>query len=128
MFSGEAGSGPSMEAVVRRLSSLAGVSMVMILGPGGEELYRWYKTSADKLRIGVGPEDVLGIMDRVSSFLSKASSGPLEDVIIRAGNRVAVIRSAGDSLLITVAEKTANLALLLIRSRSAAEELSKLTG
>jgi len=125
------GAGPGegrVEAVIKRLSALAGVSMVMIVGPGGEEIYRWYKTSADRLRIGLEAKDVLELVEKASSFLSKAGSGPLEDMIIRTKENVAVIQAAGNAFLVTVAYRSANLALLLIRSRITAEELSGILG
>ncbi|RLI07236.1 hypothetical protein DRO32_04225 [Candidatus Bathyarchaeota archaeon] len=127
----ESGAGPGekrIESAIRRLSALAGISMVMVVGPGGEELYRWYKTSADRFRIGLEVKDILELLDRTSSFLSKIGPGPLEDMIIRTKEKVAVIQAAGNAFLVTVAYRSANLALLLIRSRATAEELSKILG
>ncbi len=117
-----------IEEAIKRLSSLTGVSMVLVIGPDGKELCRWYRTTVDRSRIVVGVGDAMGVAVSASGFLSKVGGGAFNDIIIRTERLVAIIQSARGALLITVADRAANLALLLIRSRAAAEALSELLG
>jgi len=102
--------------------------MIMVIGPGGEEAHRWYRTTADVAAVRAGPEDFMRVLEPVWGLLSKVGARELDDLIIRAREKVAIIHSAGPAVLVVVADRAANLALLLIRSRAAAEEIARPAG
>lgn len=127
-------SGPRYEAlgpiadVVKRLGALTGISMIMVIGPAGEELYRWYRTTVDMSRMRLSSSEVLDVLSRVTNLMARAGSGSLDDLIVRTSDKVAVVQAVGPIYLVAIADRSANLALLLIRSRAAANEIAKLVG
>ena len=117
-----------LAGIVERLASLTGISMVMLMGRGGEDIYRWYRTTADMRRFRISTRDVLDLVLRASDLMSKTSTTVLDDVIMRTGDRVAVLQAAGPLYLVVIADRAANLALLLVRSKAAAREIAGLVG
>ncbi len=110
----------------RGLTSLPGVLSVMVFDEKGSEFFRWHRTALDRERIGITGSDVIGLLKWIMFLLKKASSGSLEHMVVKAENNIIVIQAAGRGFLVAIADKAVNLAMLLIRVRDAASDISKM--
>ena len=120
----------SVEAAIgeaaRGLMEIPGVSFIMVVGHGGSEFFKWFRTGLDRARVGVSGRDIMGLMGRVGLILDKTASGPLDSLVFRAENNTILIQAAGRGYLIVMADKSVSLAVLLMRARAVANELSRM--
>ncbi|RLI09806.1 hypothetical protein DRO33_06310 [Candidatus Bathyarchaeota archaeon] len=118
----------SVEAALREavqgLIALPGVFFIMVVGETGTEFLRWFRTGLDERRLVLRGQDVLETVGRLLPILEKARAGGLEELLVRAENSILVLRLAGRSLLFVMADKTVNLAMLLVRLRDTAARVA----
>ena len=120
----EVGVEAAMEEAAQGLRSLAGVRAIVVVSERGTTFYEWYRTSTDKEQIRLSGPDLLSLAKQARSFLAKAGAIELEDILLRAGNLLALLHVASRGFLLVLADRSANLAMLLLRTRATAEQVA----
>jgi len=116
----------AMEEAARGLMEIPGISFIMVVGRGGSEFFKWYRTGLDRARMEVRGEDIMSLMGQVGLVLDKTASGSLDSLVFRTENNTILVQAAGKGYLVVVADKSVSLAILLMRARAVANELSKM--
>ena len=120
----------SVEAAIgeaaRGLMEIPGVSFIMVVGHGGSEFFKWYRTGLDRARMRVGGGDVIGLMGQAGLMLDKTSSGLLDSLVLRTDRSTILVQAAGRGYLVVVADKSVSLAILFMRARAVANDISKM--
>ncbi|RLI08818.1 hypothetical protein DRO32_01745 [Candidatus Bathyarchaeota archaeon] len=116
----------AMEEATRGLMEIPGVSFIMVVGHGGSEFFKWYRTGLDRARMRVGGGDVIGLMGQAGLMLDKTSSGLLDSLVLRTDRSTILVQAAGRGYLVVVADKSVSLAILFMRARAVANDISKM--
>lgn len=114
----------SIDAVITEVTSLLGVSALLLVDENGEVEHQWYRTLLDRSRIEVTGTDVKELTDQTLRFGQRIGGGQLDNMILRSENSTILIQIASRKTLFIFADKRANLALLMIRSKRVAQLVS----
>lgn len=118
-----------VEKAVSGLTSLLGVNAVLVMDSRGEITYKWYRTELDMRDVKVTGEELSNMLRISREFSDNSNIGGLSNLVARGPNGVAVIELIGDTHLLYIsADRRANLALLLVRTRRASEQLLRILG
>ncbi|HDD69428.1 MAG TPA: hypothetical protein ENG61_03620 [Candidatus Korarchaeota archaeon] len=119
----------NMETTLAGLTSLLGVNAVIISDMEGNKAYSWYRTDLDKRDIRTSGEELVSMLKFSQALGVNSNIGGLTNVIVRGSRGVAILAPLRDSFILFVsADQRANLALLLVRIRRAAERLMGILG
>jgi predicted regulator of Ras-like GTPase activity (Roadblock/LC7/MglB family) len=114
----------SIEGVIAEVTSLLGVSSLLIVDENGEVEHQWYRTLLDRSRIEVTGPDVKELSDQTIRFVQRIGGGQLDNMILRSENSTILVQAASKKTLFIFSDKRANLALLLIRAKRVAQLIS----
>jgi predicted regulator of Ras-like GTPase activity (Roadblock/LC7/MglB family) len=114
----------NIDSVISEITSLLGVSALLIVDENGEVEHQWYRTLLDRSRIEVTGVDIKELTDRAFNFIGQIGGGQLDNMILRSESSTILIQAASKKTLFTFSDKRANLALLMIRSKRVAQLIS----
>jgi predicted regulator of Ras-like GTPase activity (Roadblock/LC7/MglB family) len=114
----------SIEGVITEVTSLLGVSALLIVDENGEVVHQWYRTLLDRSRIEVTGVDIKELSDQTLRFVERIGGGQLDNMILRSENSTILIQAASKKTLFIFSDKRANLALLMIRAKRVAQIVS----
>jgi predicted regulator of Ras-like GTPase activity (Roadblock/LC7/MglB family) len=114
----------SMEGVMTEITSLLGVSALLVVDENGEVEHQWYRTLLDRSRIEVTGTDIKELTDQTLRFGERIGGGQLDNMILRSENSTILIQTASKKTLFIFSDKRANLALLMIRAKRVAQLVS----
>jgi predicted regulator of Ras-like GTPase activity (Roadblock/LC7/MglB family) len=106
-----------VESSLVEITSLLGVSALLIVDENGDVQHQWYRTLLDRSRIEVTGPDITELTKTSVNFVGRIGGGILDNMILRSENSTVLIQAAGRSTLFIFSDKRANLALLLIRAK-----------
>jgi predicted regulator of Ras-like GTPase activity (Roadblock/LC7/MglB family) len=114
----------SIEGIISEVTSLLGVSALLLVDENGEVEHQWYRTLLDRSRIEVTGTDVKELTDQTLRFGQRIGGGQLDNMILRSENSTILIQIASRRTLFIFSDKRANLALLMIRAKRVAQLVS----
>jgi predicted regulator of Ras-like GTPase activity (Roadblock/LC7/MglB family) len=118
------GAKPGIEGIITEITSLLGVSALLIVDENGEVEHQWYRTLLDRSRIEVTGVDIKELVESTVRFISRIGGGALDNMILRSENSTILIQGAYKKTIFIFSDKRANLALLMIRSKRVAQLIS----
>ncbi len=118
------GAKPGIEGIITEITSLLGVSALLIVDENGDVEHQWYRTLLDRSRIEVTGVDIKELVESTVRFISRIGGGALDNMILRSENSTILIQGAYKKTIFTFSDKRANLALLMIRSKRVAQLIS----
>jgi predicted regulator of Ras-like GTPase activity (Roadblock/LC7/MglB family) len=113
-----------IEGIISEITSLLGVSALLIVDENGEVEHQWYRTLLDRSRIEVTGPDIKQLVDTTVNFISRIGGGAPDNMILRSENSTILIQGAYKRTIFTYSDKRANLALLMIRAKRVAQMIS----
>lgn len=114
----------SIDSVITEITSLLGVSALLLVDENGEVEHQWYRTLLDRSRIEVTGADVKELTDQTLRFSQRIGGGQLDNMILRSENSTILIQMTSRKTLFIFSDKRANLALLMIRAKRVAQVVS----
>ena len=114
----------SIDGVITEVTSLLGVSALLLVDENGEVEHQWYRTLLDRSRIEVTGADIRELTDQTLRFGQRIGGGQLDNMNLRSENSTILIQTASRKTLFIFSDKRANLALLLIRAKRVAQLVS----
>jgi predicted regulator of Ras-like GTPase activity (Roadblock/LC7/MglB family) len=118
------GAKPGIEGIITEITSLLGVSALLIVDENGEVEHQWYRTLLDRSRIEVTGVDIKELVESTVRFINRIGGGALDNMILRSENSTILIQGAYKKTIFIFSDKRANLALLMIRSKRVAQLIS----
>jgi len=109
-----------VDSTIVEITSLLGVSALLVVDENGDVQHQWYRTLLDRSRIEVTGADITELTKATVGFVGRIGGGILDNIILRSENSTVLIQAAGRSTLFIFSDKRANLALLLIRAKRVA--------
>nr|MDO8100024.1 hypothetical protein [Candidatus Njordarchaeota archaeon] len=116
----EVGRPSAIDSAMPEITSLLGVSALLVVDENGDVQHQWYRTLLDRSRIEVTGVDVTELTKATVGFVGRIGGGVLDNIILRSEISTVLIQAAGRSTLFIFSDKRANLALLLIRAKRVA--------
>lgn len=113
-----------IEGIISEITSLLGVSSLLIVDENGDVEHQWYRTLLDRSRIEVTGVDIKELVDSTVRFISRIGGGALDNMILRSENSTILIQGAYKRTIFIFSDKRANLALLMIRAKRVAQMIS----
>jgi predicted regulator of Ras-like GTPase activity (Roadblock/LC7/MglB family) len=113
-----------IEGIILEITSLLGVSALLIVDENGEVEHQWYRTLLDRSKIEVTGIDIKQLVDLAMNFISRIGGGGADNMILRSENSTVLIQGAYKRTIFIYADKRANLALLMIRAKRVAQLIS----
>jgi predicted regulator of Ras-like GTPase activity (Roadblock/LC7/MglB family) len=113
-----------IEGIISEITSLLGVSAVLIVDENGEVEHQWYRTLLDRSRVEVSGPEIKQLVDLSVNFVSRIGGGSADNMILRSENSTVLIQGASKRTLFIYSDKRANLALLMIRAKRVAQVIS----
>lgn len=113
-----------IEGIISEITSLLGVSALLIVDENGEVEHQWYRTLLDRSRIEVTGLDIKQLVDSTINFINRIGGGTPDNMILRSENSTILIQGAYRKTIFIYSDKRANLALLMIRAKRVAQMIS----
>lgn len=111
----------NVEGVMSEVTSLLGVSAVLIVDENGEVIHQWYRTLLDRSRMEIGGSEIRDLVKSTVDFVGRLGGGAMDNMILRSDTSTVLVQIAGKQALFIFADKRANLALLIIRAKRVAQ-------
>jgi predicted regulator of Ras-like GTPase activity (Roadblock/LC7/MglB family) len=113
-----------IEGIISEITSLLGVSALLIVDENGEVEHQWYRTLLDRSRIEVSGSEIKELVDATMHFIGRVGGGATDNMILRSENATILIQAAYKKTIFIYSDKRANLALLMIRAKRVAQLIS----
>jgi predicted regulator of Ras-like GTPase activity (Roadblock/LC7/MglB family) len=113
-----------IETIISEITSLLGVSALLIVDENGNVEHQWYRTLLDRSRLEVTGTEIKGLVDDTVNFVSRVGGGAADNMILRSENSTILIQAAYKRTIFIYSDKRANLALLMIRAKRVSQMIS----
>ena len=113
-----------IEGIISEITSLLGVSALLIVNESGDVEHQWYRTLLDRSRLEVTGPEIKELVDSTVNFISRVGGGAADNMILRSENSTILIQAANKRTIFVYSDKRANLALLMIRAKRVAQMIS----
>jgi predicted regulator of Ras-like GTPase activity (Roadblock/LC7/MglB family) len=113
-----------IETIISEITSLLGVSALLIVDENGNVEHQWYRTLLDRSRLEVTGTEIKGLVDDTVNFVSRVGGGAADNMILRSENSTILIQAAYRRTIFIYSDKRANLALLMIRAKRVSQMIS----
>jgi predicted regulator of Ras-like GTPase activity (Roadblock/LC7/MglB family) len=113
-----------IEGIISEITSLLGVSALLIVDENGDVEHQWYRTLLDRSRMEVTGPEIKQLVDSTVQFISRIGGGAADNMILRSESSTILIQGAYKRTIFIYSDKRANLALLMIRAKRVAQMIS----
>jgi predicted regulator of Ras-like GTPase activity (Roadblock/LC7/MglB family) len=113
----DSGRSPTLEGAIREITSLTGVSALLIANERGEVQNQWYRTLLDRSKLDVTGLDITELIRAAVDFVGRIGGVMLENIVLNSENSIVLVQSAGRSALLVLSDKRANTGLLAMRAK-----------
>jgi predicted regulator of Ras-like GTPase activity (Roadblock/LC7/MglB family) len=113
-----------IESIISEITSLLGVSALLIVDENGDVEHQWYRTLLDRSRLEVTGAEIKQLVDLTASFINRVGGGAADNMILRSESSTTLIQAAYKRTIFVYSDKRANLALLMIRAKRVAQMIS----
>jgi predicted regulator of Ras-like GTPase activity (Roadblock/LC7/MglB family) len=113
-----------IEGIISEITSLLGVSALLIVDENGNVEHQWYRTLLDRSRLEVTGTEIKALVDDTVNFVSRVGGGSADNMILRSENSTILIQAAYRRTIFIYSDKRANLALLMIRAKRVSQMIS----
>lgn len=140
----DTGRSSTLESAIRELTSLTGVSALLVVDEKGEIRNQWYRTLLDRSKLNVAGVDINELTKAAMNFIGRIGgvmldsiifnsdvdsvlTAALRGVVLTSNNMIlnsdvntVLIQSAGSSTVFILADKRANIAILAMKAKRVA--------